>query len=183
MPAGGAKPVDWKRQLESSKVLILQHKVNSRHGRLLTAALLAGGLYTTNFDVQARTYRWVDETGEVVYSQLPPPPGHASTVIGDPPPPAEAPEVIKQRLQEQLQQVEDRREDQQLADEKSAKEQQSAAEAARLCQAARENLRNLEQGPGNRLYRDSDGEYRRLTDETRAAKQAEARDVIEKYCK
>jgi hypothetical protein len=166
--------------LESIKVLILHRNVNSP--RRLAAALLGAALCAAAGTAPAATYRWVDDSGEVVYSQFPPPPGREARVIGAPPPPAETPEQANRRLMEALQQSEDRREDEDLANKDVAKEQAAAADAVRRCQAARDNLKNLEEGPGNRRYRDASGEYRRMDDETWEAEKTKARQVIEKYC-
>ena len=168
--------------MESAKILMTQRKVKRVHGAAaaaLLATLAAAGL---TGPAQAQSYRWVDENGNVVYSQLPPPGGREATEIAPPPPPAETPEQASQRLQEALQQSADRHEDQELADKKAAKEAATAADAAKRCQAARQNLQNLEQGPATRRYRDSSGEYKRMDEQTWQSKKAEAQATIKKYC-
>ena len=39
---------------------------------------------------QARTYRWTDESGGIVYSQTPPPSGVEADIIDTPNPPSES---------------------------------------------------------------------------------------------
>ena len=168
--------------MEQYKVLILHRSVNSgRHTAaviLLASILLTLGVGTAT----ARTYRWVDETGTTVYSQVPPPPGTETSRIAPPPPPAESPDEVQQRLNKRLQRFEDNREDRELARENAAKDATAQAERDRLCEAARANLLALEQSRGNTRYVTDSGEYKRLTDEDLKAKMDEAREAIASNC-
>lgn len=168
--------------MEPSKVLILHRNVNSTRVSCPLSILLVVYFFFFSTIAWGKTYRWVDASGETVYSQIPPPPEVETTEIGAPPPPAETPEQARQRLNQRLQQFEDNREDQELAKEKAAKEQTETAQRADLCEKARKNLTNLEQSRGNSRYVDKNGEYHRLTEETLASKKAEAQQVIEEYC-
>ncbi|MDJ0739127.1 MAG: DUF4124 domain-containing protein [Gammaproteobacteria bacterium] len=124
---------------------------------------------------------WYDENGQAVYSQFAPGEGRESRIIQGPPPPAEPPEVAQQRLQEQLQQFEDNREDEQLAAEKTATAAAEAGVKRQRCDAARKNL-TLLNGPARQLFQTADG-IRRLTPEERQAKRDEMQKIIDTDCK
>ena len=168
--------------MEPSKVLILHRKVNSGGGARPTSILLIFSICLFSAVACGKTYRWVDASGETVYSQIPPPPGVATVEIGAPPPPAETPAQAQQRLNRRLQQLEDNREDRELADEKAAEAQAEASRRADLCEKARSNLTSLEQSRGNSRYVDQNGEYHRLTEETLTSKKVEAQKVIDENC-
>jgi len=168
--------------LEPSKILILHRNVNSVRVSCPLSILLAIFFVFFSATAYGKTYRWVDASGETVYSQIPPPPEVETTEIGAPPPPAETPEQARERLNQRLQQFEDNREDQELSKEKATQEEAEAARRAELCEKARRNLTNLEQSRGNSRYVDQKGEYHRLTAETLTSKKDEAQKVIEEYC-
>jgi hypothetical protein len=139
----------------------------------LVAAAQAGGAL----------YKWVDENGEVVYSQFPPSDQQRKPeIIKPPPPPAESPASARARLNQQLQQYEDNREDRELAAGKAAEDEKKAAAARQRCEAARRNLQGIN-GRARQLFRTPDGQYRRLTDEERQAQRAELEQIIAKDCK
>lgn len=125
-------------------------------------------------------YRWVDDNGVTHYSQTPPP--HRQThQLKPPPPPAEDPAQARERLDAQVQALNERRRER----EQEAEAERQALEAEQVrqqnCQIARSNLENLEIAT-NSLMRLPDGSYERLDEETRQAKMDEARQAIEKYC-
>jgi len=128
-------------------------------------------------------YKWVDDSGEVVYSQFPPSDQQRQPeILKPPPPPAESPDRARDRLNQQLQQYEDNREDRELAAEKAAEDSQKAEIARQRCQAARHNLQGIN-GRARQLFRAPDGQVRRLTDEERQAQRAELEQIIAKDCK
>ena len=128
-------------------------------------------------------YKWVDDNGEVVYSQFPPSDRQRQPeILKPPPPPAEPPERARDRLNQQLQQYEDNREDRELAAEKAAEDSKKAEIARQRCQAARHNLQGIN-GRARQLFRAPDGQVRRLTDEERQAQRAELGQIIAKDCK
>jgi hypothetical protein len=129
----------------------------------------------------ADIYRWVDESGVTVYSQWPAPSGDAVRV-DTPTGPGEAERAAaEQRLQQQLEQLQD------VADERkaTAEERAQAAELARRrtdnCTKARNNLATL-QNLGPRMVRKPDGSYARMTQEEVAAEMRTAREQIDEYC-
>ena len=167
------------------KLLILPHQVNRRGGsrgrRAVAWLLLPLVALTLSAAPWAKTYRWTDDAGNVVYSQIPPQDGRPSRVIGAPPPPAQSPEEAGRRLREGLQRLEDRKEDRELQEEKAAAQRRKAGERRRNCQAARQNLQALER-PSRALFHNPDGSVTRLTPAQREARMAEARERIRRDC-
>ena len=125
---------------------------------------------------------WYDENGQAVYSQFAPADGTPGEIVKPPPPPAESPEVAQKRLQQQMQKSADFFEDKELASEKNALASSEAAEAKQRCEAARRNLQELA-GPPNRLYRQSDGSYKRWDEEQREQQRKEMEKIIGENCK
>jgi hypothetical protein len=137
-----------------------------RFGWFLIAALLpvvAG----------AQAYRWVDEKGQVHYSQVPPP-GKEAKPVGPPPPPAAAPnqDALNRSLAEGKEAEPQRRKE---ADR--AFQQQANIEAQ--CRQARETLAYMEAKTARRLgTTDEKGNVSRVTDEEFEARRAELRQII-----
>ncbi len=142
----------------------------------LVVMVVAGGAYA------AKGYHlWYDENGEAVYSQFPPPGGQSSQLVKPPPPPAESPEVAKEKLQRQLQQFEDNREDKALAKEAADKKRAEDLAAADRCQQARQNLELLNGRP-RQLFQKADGSYARLDEPQREVRRQEMRAIIAADC-
>ena len=140
--------------------------------RVLFIALLLSPL-----SAGAQAYRWVDDKGQVHYSQVPPP-GRSAQSVGPPPPSAAAPN------QDSL--------NQSLAD-KNAAEPEKRAEAERLsqaeaqreqqCRQAREQLTYMEAKTARRLgTTDEQGNVSRVTEEQFQARRAELQQVISERC-
>lgn len=125
---------------------------------------------------------WYDENGQAVYSQFAPDDGTPVQTVKPPPPPAESPEVAQQRLQEQIQKSADFFEDKSLSQEKAAKASNEAAQQKQRCAEARRNLQELT-GPPNRLYRQSDGTYKRWDEAQREERRIEMEKIISESCK
>lgn len=126
----------------------------------------------------AEMYKWVDDEGQVQYSQSPPPGRPAQTVKT---PPKVDSKAAREKLKQQLQDFElrgDKRQEQAEADQKT-KEQAGERKAA--CEAARERLAKLDGNPRILQYAE-DGSSKRLTEEERQAAIAEARKQVEKHC-
>ena len=128
-----------------------------------------------------KMYRWVDENGVTQYTQIPPPKGDA-TEVKPPPPPAVSPEEAQRKLNAQRQQLEDLREDRSLAKQKTKEGKEEKAANTKNCQAARNNLKRLQENPRGR-WMQKDGQQTRHTDEERQAKIKEAQDQITEFCK
>jgi hypothetical protein len=167
-----------------SKLLILQRKVkrDATAGAGLTGLLILLVLTLIAGQVSAKTYRWIDDDGTVVYSQTPPRDNRPTGEVEPPPPPTISPEAAQQRLNERRQQLEDNREDEELAREKRTAARRERDEKRRACEAARNNLANLPRGV-NKMFKMPDGSYRRIDEVERQAKIAEAEASIEKNCR
>ena len=126
-------------------------------------------------------YKWVDENGVTVYSQTPPATAESSEVK-PPPPPAESPESARQRLNQRLQKLDDAAEDRELAEAKQNEQQTRSDTFKGNCDAARNNLRNLEGNP-RKLVGRPDGSYVRLNEEERQERLQKSREQVEKFCK
>ncbi len=146
------------------------------------SSLILGLMLATPMVATAGVHLWYDENGQAVYSQLPPEQGQPSVEVEPPPPPAESPEVARQRLQQRLQQLEDYREDQALAQQKADKARAERKQAKERCKAARENLTAFE-GRARALFRKPDGSIERMSEQEREAKSAKMRKIIEENCR
>lgn len=124
---------------------------------------------------------WYDENGQAVYSQFSPENGQPSERVKPPPPPAESPEVARQRLQQQIQRLEDNREDKALAEEKTTASADQAAQAKARCETARKNLAVL-QGRPRQLYQKPDGTVVRMDEQERERQRAEMEKIIAADC-
>mgnify|MGYP001061073417 CR=1 FL=1 len=140
----------------------------------LLLALLAG---TT---AQAEIYRWVDENGVTQFSSSPPPEGEAEQVKINPPPKTDL--NVRKQLEADMQELEDEREDRELAERKQQEEEKKRELAETNCRNAKSNLENLTVAT-QRLLKMPDGSYQRLTEEQRQEKLQEARKTIDEYCK
>jgi len=130
--------------------------------------------------VQADAYKWVDDNGDVIYSQTPPV-DKPYEKMGTPPPPSINPEAAKKQVDSLI--------EQQKATDKARKEQQQkqqqeqlAAEAlAENCQAAKYNLQQYQDNPGRRMM-DEQGNVTRPTEEERQQKISKLQQQINKFC-
>jgi hypothetical protein len=125
-------------------------------------------------------YKWVDEHGTIQYSQTPPP-NREARELKPAPAPADDPDAISGKLKEQVDAMEQRREE----ERQGAADAQQWAEIQKLrrenCATARANLAKLQQG-GNRAYRTPDGEVVRLTEEDRQQRIDETNRQIKENC-
>ncbi len=131
--------------------------------------------------LHAAMYKWTDENGKVVYSQSPPPQGKAEK-IKPPPQPVESSSAAQKKLQDQLQRLEDRREDRHLEGEKITKEKKKVKEDKAKCDKVKADLAALSGGP-NRLFRNADGNYQRMTTEEREKRIDDRKKYIAENCK
>ncbi len=138
-------------------------------------------LYFSTIPAWSTIYRWVDDNGQVVYSQTPPPPGREARTVAPPPPPAESPEAARQRLQKQLETLDALDEKRRKAKEEEQKKAQEARKKAEICQRARGNLEVLTKRPPNTLFKVGD-EYKRFTPEERDKKIEQMKKLIRQTC-
>jgi hypothetical protein len=148
----------------------------------LALALALGSLLAVGAaDAPAQIYRYVDETGETVYSRVPPPTGDATKITPDPGPSEAETQAATERLRRQLETDFDRRHEAKRQAELEAKEAQSASERAEACSAARRNLDTLSNLggrfltlPDGRTVKPDAAQQQRLIDE--------AREQIQQFC-
>ena len=130
----------------------------------------------------AELYRWVDETGTTVYSQVPPPGAIPATKIRPdraPGPPPAQPTTDPRRAPPEP--AVDAREEQTRQREAAAKQAAEQATRRANCDAARANLRTLREHGGARI-RTPDGEARFLSRDELERMQGEAAQQIEDNC-
>ncbi|MEN8204401.1 MAG: DUF4124 domain-containing protein [Pseudomonadota bacterium] len=126
-------------------------------------------------------YKWTDKTGEVQYTQTPPPGGITTQKIQGAPPPAESQETIhedQKRLQERLEAFEERRARQ---EEDEAIKKKDSEINEKNCITAENNLAKLQKG-GIKRYLTPEGEVIRLTEEDRQRRITEANNQVKQYC-
>lgn len=151
---------------------------------LRRAALAALGVAAlAAMPVAATMYRWVDDTGAVVYSQSPPPDGRAASAVAPPPPPSSSADAERQQLEGRLKQADEVRKKEQEGRKGQQEAAAKEADRKRNCDAARHNLELIQNRPPQTRFQMPNGEYRRFTDEERAAEVAKARELIDKNCR
>ena len=144
-------------------------------------ALLIILLLTVTLSHAGGIYKWIDEDGQVQYSQTPPPNNAPAERIKGAPPPANDPEAVRGDLQRQLDAFDERR----AQRNEAFAEQKQKEEVTRIkqqnCETARKNLANLRRG-GNNAYMTPEGEVVRLTDDDRAKRIEDAKQGIKENC-
>jgi len=144
--------------------------------RILITSLLLSLIMMAS--ANADTYKWLDENGNVVYSQQPPPEGPYEIIKttksppassrSAPPPPSSFTTDVKQEAKE--------RELDSKVQQEAAKSQQMRAEN---CKAAKHNLETY---TVYRRIKNDQGEIIRLDDNERAKRIQEAKDAIKEFC-
>ena len=125
----------------------------------------------------AQAYRWVDEKGQVHYSQVPPP-GRNAQPVGPAPPPAAAPN--QDSLNQSLNQAREAEPGKRAEAERAAQAQQ---QVEAQCRQAREQLAYMEAKTARRLgTTDEKGNVSRVTEEEFQARRAELQQVISERC-
>jgi hypothetical protein len=134
----------------------------------LLAALAAAGT------ARAELYKWVDDDGNVTYSQDPPPDREATTVAPPPPLPDNPTKPLKTDDVGESTEQKAKREANQKADQDAAKADKQNCEAAR---------RNLEIYQNYRRIQNEKGEITVLDDANRAKLLKTAQDQIKQFCR
>ena len=161
----------------------LFHAPPQPHRWLWTATLLLATLLL-QAPVFGAIYKWNDASGEVHYTQTPPPDGIATQIIEGAPPPAESQQTIheeQKRLQERLEAFDERRAGQKEEETIKKLEKEDREIKEKNCISAKNNLGKLQQG-GIKRYLTPEGEVIRLTEEDRQRRIAEANKQVEQYC-
>jgi type IV secretory pathway VirB10-like protein len=141
----------------------------------LWATIAVFGLLGTGI-AQAGLYKWTDDQGNVIYSQVPPPDRDAQAITPPPPPPQTPAATSREAISDEGETREEKaeREEQQKADKELAKAIRKNCDIAK---------RNLEIYKTFGRVRDASGNIIALDDKTRAAKIKEAQEGIKQYCK
>lgn len=148
--------------------------------QLLTAAMVLALGIAAAPQALAAMYKWVDEQGNVQYSQTPPAQVPSERVAPPPPPPTGS-QQERARLQQQLEALEERKAVEGEARAEQDKAAMSAADRAARCEQARSTLATL-QSRGRVRVRDAQGVYTPLDETERQAAIAEAQRAIEENC-
>jgi len=126
-------------------------------------------------------YKWVDDQGEIHYSQFPPPGRTTEKMKAPPPAPASAAATAENNLKKQIESM-NKDEEEQL---QGAKDAESWAKIQKIrrenCDTANKNLANLQRG-GNVRYVGPNGDVTRLTEEDRQKRIEEANTQIKENC-
>jgi len=150
--------------------------MNSLMWRVLTSGAI---LVTVAMNAPAATYKWVDEQGQVHYTQTPPPSGVQGETV-KPPPKVDTESAVKElkakdkgfdkRLEKQTEQAEEQQQTMAEAEEKKA-----------YCVQLQGNLNGLQNS--QRIYEKEGDIRRRITQEERQARIKETQEKIAKDCK
>lgn len=124
-------------------------------------------------------YKWVDEQGNVQYTQTPPP-GKPATRFETRPEPVDT-EGALEKLKQQRDKSDAFSKERDTEAKEQEKSKQEAAQRSENCARARENLRMLE--TTNRLFRtDEKGERVKMAEEERQEGITKAQSQIEEFC-
>jgi hypothetical protein len=149
-------------------------------GKPGTIVILCGLVFLlgVHTDTYAQLYKWVDENGNVNYSQSPPPPGIEGSTI-KPPPPIN-PDSARKQLDNRISNLDKLADQRQQKDEQQLQDEQESANNDRLCKQARARLASYQQPRVSRT--DPDGMYRRLSEEERQREISRSRQQINELC-
>lgn len=125
----------------------------------------------------AQVYRWKDASGQVHYSQVPPP-GAETRALPPPPPPSASPN--QDALNKSLQ---DATKAEPKAREEAAKAAEAQASRQRECQSLREQVAFMDQNTPRRMTTtDAQGNVSRVTTEQFDARKAELQSRMASVC-
>ncbi len=125
----------------------------------------------------AAMYKWLDENGNVVYSQQPPDEGPYETIKAKKSPPASrSTPPPASSFTAEVQKDEEERELDRKVEQEAAKDAQLRADN---CKAAKHNLETY---TVYRRIKNDEGEIIRLDDNERAKRIQEAKDAIKEFC-
>lgn len=130
---------------------------------------------------EAAIYKWVDENGQTVYSETPPPKGTATTRLKEPPPPPVDPNAAMESLRNQAKAFEQRQEEQNKTENDTRQSAEREKQIQKNCEQLRKNLEVL---TTNNQVREQTGDeqHRVLAEEERQARIKETRELIQKEC-
>jgi len=150
--------------------------------KLLLAASLCISAALLQSPARGEMYKWTNAAGEVQYTQVPPPGEIKTEVIQGAPPPADDPDKINEKLQNEVDAMDETlsRQEEALKEKNLRKEKDETYE--KNCISARNNLAALQEG-GRKRYLTADGQVIHLSEEERQQRINEAKDQIDEFCK
>jgi len=137
------------------------------------------GIYLLTGHAYAAMFKWVDEEGNVQYTQSPPPAGIEAETI-QPPPPVDSDAALKQ-LKENQTQSDDYFKQQQKEVDKMADEDKKLAMQKKNCEMARARLDSYSR-PRVKFVQE-DGSRVAATEEERQEQIKKSEDMIKEFCK
>jgi hypothetical protein len=158
----------------------MRYRVRPRTLKPLALGLvLCGGLSLSPLALSGAVYKWVDEVGQVHYTQERPPAGvNAETV--KPPPRAADPELAEKQLEEREKLLEGYREGRAEQAEIDNKIAEQDAWKKENCKRAKQSVQAY--SIPNALVEQADGSRARFTEDERLAGLKEAGDRVKEYC-
>ncbi|MBI2994033.1 MAG: DUF4124 domain-containing protein [Gammaproteobacteria bacterium] len=137
------------------------------------------GLAMAASPVGAEMYKWVDENGEVQYTQQPPP-GNIKAETIKPPPKVDT-EGAQKELEQQQKEVDALKENRDKRTEEVKTAADDKAFNAENCRRAQASVASF--SVPNALIAQSDGSRTRITEEERLAGLKKAEDGVKEFCK
>lgn len=149
------------------------------------AATTAILLLLTSFTAIAEMYKYIDENGQVVYTQFRPEAGVETETITGPAAPPSSAKASQQNLIDNLVKQAETRQDTRAAERKAKQQATRDEQLKQNCQAARSNLEYLQrqaQGQDKRTLVDKDGKTMKMSDAQRQKQIKKAKEIIERDC-
>jgi len=156
--------------------------IPSASPKLLLAASLCISAALLQSPARGEMYKWTNAAGEVQYTQVPPPGEIKTEVIQGAPPPADDPDKINEKLQNEVDAMDETRASQEAASKEKNLRQEIDAAYEKNCNSSRNNLARLQEG-GRKRYLTPDGQVLHLSEEERQQRINEAKDQIDEFCK
>ena len=142
------------------------------------ASVLFVGFLGMAIPAGATMYKWVDEKGQTIYSDQPPPPSVKSEIVKAPPPPAN-PNALKEMINADTEMK--LREKQRIEKAKEAdKARGDAQKKQEACAAAQDRIKVLQRGDLYRVLPDGGRVF--LDAETRRRETEEAEKMVREKC-
>ncbi len=130
----------------------------------------------------AEMYRYLDEDGQVVYSQFRPNTETEAATVKEPPPPPSTAQQSRQQLIDSLQKNEESRLDNKSAHQKAVADAAEKERQRKNCEAARKNLKAYTADKEKRIV-DPKGNEMQVSDHKRAQEIKRAQEAIARDCK
>ncbi len=137
-------------------------------------------LLCISYSASAEIYKWTDENGKVHYSQVPPNQIKTETIAA-PSKPAVDPEAATENLNERLETDRMAEQEKSLAEQDAENLKKKQEVQKQNCKAATQNLK-LYQSYGRVRVKETDGSYKRLTEEERQQRISDMKEKVTEFC-